>query len=74
MSDIEQIQSRYFQTKEVPDDREALGQNLQAELNKVEGIIRKLSEKRAPQSELNRLRTYVVRLLSVIDHNDQVHL
>lgn len=75
MSEIDSIQSKYFQKKKVPtDDRTPLKQNLQAEINKVEGMIRKLSEKKAHPSELNRLRTAVARLLAVIDLNDQVHL
>jgi|AntRauTorcE11897_2_1112592.scaffolds.fasta_scaffold00046_47 cell division protein FtsB len=75
MSYIGEIQSKYFKEKEVPDDdRKLLKQNLQAEVNKVEGMIRKLSEKKAHPSELARLRTSVVRLLGIIDHNDQVHL
>ena len=75
MSGVDEIGAKYFVQKEVPeDDRAPLKQNLQADINKVEGIIRRLSDKKAPQSELNRLRTHVARLLAVIDNNDQLHL
>ncbi len=54
--------------------REPLKQNLQADVEKIESIIRKISEKQATASELNRLRTHVVKLLSVIDNNEHYHL
>jgi hypothetical protein len=49
------------------DDREELKQNLQADINKVEGIIRKLTDKKAPVSELERLRVSVINLVYTID-------
>lgn len=75
MEELKRIKKEYFKEKEIPDNsKDLLKQNLQAEINKIEGIIRKLSEKKAPEGELNRLRTYVMKLLSVIDNNDQLHL
>lgn len=75
MSEIDEIKKRYIK-KADPNrlPRELLKQNLQADINKVDAITRRISEKQAPLSELNRLRTSVVKLLAIIDNNDQVHL
>lgn len=75
MSETDDIKKKYIK-KADPNrlPREPLGQNLQADINKVDAITRRISDKQAPTSELNRLRTSVVRLLSVIDNNDQLHL
>lgn len=75
MSDIDDIRKKYIKKadpKRLP--KEPLKQNLQADITKVESVIRRISEKQATQGELNRLRTAVVKLLGVIDNNDQYHL
>mgnify|MGYP000497494439 CR=1 FL=1 len=71
---MDDIAKKYFVKKENVKSyhREPLKQNLQADINKVDGIISKLIEKQAPASELNRLRDRVVKLLSVIDNNEKI--
>jgi hypothetical protein len=71
---IEDIMGKYISKKENVNisGREPLKQNLQADINKIDGIISKLIEKEAPPSELNRLRDSVVKLLSVIDNNEKI--
>ena len=75
MSEIDRIRAKYIKKADpnrIP--KEPLKQNLQADINKVEAISRRISEKQAPQSELNRLRTSVMRLLQVIDNNENFHV
>lgn len=75
MAEIDEIRKKYIKRADpnrLP--KEPLKQNLQADINKVDAITRRISEKQAQSSELNRLRTSVVRLLAVIDNNDQIHL
>jgi len=75
MNEIEKIKAKYIKPADpnrIP--KLPLKQNLQADIEKVESIIRKISEKQATQSELNRLRSSVVKLLSVIDNNGQYHI
>lgn len=74
--EIEAIKKKYIKDADPNRVRykEPLRQNLQSDIEKVESIIRKISDKQATQSELNRLRTYVIKLLSVIDNNEQYHL
>lgn len=74
MSDLDRhladaIEAKYFvQNPDAPaEEREELKQNLQADLNKLDGIIRKITEKKAPVSELSRLRATTTRLLGIID-------
>ena len=75
MADIGELKNKYIK-RMAPNAiyKEPLKQNLQSDINKVEAIIRKLSEKQAPASELNRLRTTVSKLISVIDNNYKSHL
>ena len=68
MNKIKEIESKYFKKTAPADNREQLGQNLQADINKIDGIIRRIVDKQASQSELNRLRSATVRLLSAIDN------
>lgn len=69
-NNIENIKNRYFKKVKTHElVREPLKQNLQPDIGKIESIIRKISEKQATSSELVRLRTTVMQLLSVIDNN-----
>lgn len=67
---IEDIKNRYFKKVKTHElAKEPLKQNLQPDIGKIESIIRKISEKQASSSELVRLRTVVMQLLSVINNN-----
>ena len=75
MDEIEKIRAKYIKPADPSRvTKIPLKQNLQADIEKVESIIRKISDKQATQSELNRLRTSVVKLLAVIDNNAQYHI
>lgn len=75
MSEIDDIRKKYIKkANPARIQKEPLKQNLQADINKVDAISRRISEKQAPQSELNRLRTSVKRLLDIIDNNQQFHI
>ena len=67
---IQDIEDKYF-SKDFKESanplREPLKQNLQADIGKIEGTMRKISEKQATPSELIRLRSAVTKLLYVID-------
>lgn len=68
LSDIEKKYFSKTQKARMVPLREPLKQNLQPDIGKIDGIIRKISEKEAPRSELIRLRGTVQRLISSIDH------
>jgi len=74
--EIENIKRKYI--KQADPKRvlykEPLKQNLQSDIEKIESIIRKISSKQATSGELNRLRTSVIKLLSVIDNNEMYHM
>lgn len=68
MADIKEITEKYIKRKPIEEiEREPYKQNLQAEINKVDAITRKLSEKQAHPDELRRLRASVMKLLGAID-------
>ena len=55
MCEEEDIRTEYLTTVKDVDSRDSLKQNLQPDIRKVDSIIRKISEKKAPYNELLRL-------------------
>jgi hypothetical protein len=48
------------------DEREVLNQNLQPDIQKINATIKKITEKRAPYSELLRLDGFIDRLKATV--------
>ena len=66
MTDGGSISSKYLKVIEDVDQRELLNQNLQPDVQKVDSIIRKITDKKAPYSELMRLDGAIDRLKATI--------
>ena len=60
------IGEQYIQRNDRRDPRESLNQNLQPDIQKLDSIIRKITEKRAPLSELYRLESALGRLQATL--------
>jgi hypothetical protein len=73
MSEVIELKDKYIRKNLTMSGvrKEPLGQNLQSDINKIDAIIKKLSEKQAASSELIRLRTRISKLLLVIDNSHQ---
>ncbi len=66
MNDGEDIRTEYLTTVKDTDSRERLNQNLQPDIQKIDSIIRKITEKKAPHNELLRLDAACDRLKATI--------
>lgn len=66
MNDDTDIADKYIKRDEQADYREPLNQNLQPDIQKIDSIIRKITEKKAPYNELIRLEAACDRLKATI--------
>jgi len=66
MCEDEDIRTKYITTVNDVDNRIPLNQNLQPDIQKIDSIIRKITEKKAPYNELMRLEDACERLKATI--------